>query len=311
MSAPMKILEDGNLLSRFPPALLSSSGASRYCRELAAAHYENFTVASWLLPRNLRRHFCHIYAYCRAADDLADAAASPEASLILLDAWQAELDACFAGQTRHPIFVALRETILEFGIPRGPLTDLLIAFRQDQEVTEYETFSQLLGYCRNSANPVGRLVLYLGRCHDEERGRLADSICTGLQLANFWQDVARDFAKGRVYLPREDRQRFGYSDAMLHAREFNDAFRDLLRFEVDRAERYLLAGAPLLQRVPRPLRIDVELFLRGGLAILAAIRRTRYNVWRARPVLSKWTKGRLMMDALLRRPLPRGKESSA
>lgn len=272
--------------------------ASAYCRRLARTHYENFTVASWLLPRELRPHFHHIYAYCRWADDLADETADAEQSLRLLAWWQEQLDACYQGEASHPVFVALLRTIDEFAIPKTPFADLLRAFRQDQQVHDYESFSQLLDYCRNSANPVGRLVLHLGRCQDDARGELSDSICTGLQLANFWQDVARDFAKGRVYLPREDRERFGYSEAALGARQFNASFAALLEFEVDRAESYLRAGLPLVDSAPRWLQLDVSLFIRGGLAILAAIRRERYNVWRRRPTLSGWRKARLVLSAL-------------
>ncbi len=281
----------------------SLSDASAYCRRLAAAHYENFTVASWLLPRRLRRHFCHVYAYCRWADDLADEAGSPEESFELLQWWESQLDACYAGEARHPVFVALGDTIRTFEIPKTPFADLLIAFRQDQTVREYETIEQLLGYCRYSANPVGRLVLYLGRCHEEENVRLSDAICTGLQLANFWQDVQRDLERGRVYLPRAEREAFGYSSAVLAQREFNRPFQELLRSLVDRAETCLRDGLPLVARVPRELRIDVSLFARGGLAILAAIRREEYNVWRRRPTLSRWTKARLMFDALIGAPV--------
>jgi squalene synthase HpnC len=292
-------------LARYGPAaeyaVPSVAEASEYCRELATRHYENFTVASWLLPRHLRRHFCHVYAYCRWADDLADESGTPEECLALLNGWEGELDACYTGQTRHPVFVALAETIREFQIPREPFADLLVAFRQDQAVREYDTFEQLLGYCRNSANPVGRLVLYLGRCHDAERAALSDSICTGLQLANFWQDVRRDHEMGRVYLPRADRNQFHYADKDLAQRRFNRAFEELLRFEVDRAEGYLREGVPLVDLVPRALRIDVQLFLRGGFAILAAIRRAEYNVWRRRPTLTRWTKARLVVDSLLGR----------
>ncbi len=291
-------------LARFgpdaPPSPAPSfAEASAYCRQLAQSHYENFTVASWLLPRSLRPHFHHIYAYCRWADDLADETCSSDESIRLLEWWEEQLDACYAGTTQHPVFVALAPTIQAFTIPKEPFVDLLNAFRQDQFVREYHTFSQLLDYCRNSANPVGRLVLHLGRCHDAERTALSDSICTGLQLANFWQDVSRDYDKGRIYLPREDRERFGYTGDAYRGRQFNQAFARLMEFEVCRAEKYLRDGLPLLELVPRWLRIDVSLFIRGGLAILAAIRDQRYNVWQQRPTLSKWRKAGLVLDAML------------
>ena len=207
-------------------------------RSSARSHYENFTVASWLLPAKLRPHFCNIYAYCRWSDDLADETSGGEASLQLLDWWESQLDDCYRGVATHPVFIALESTIREFEIPSQPFRDLLVAFRQDQNCNRYETFNDLLDYCRNSADPVGRLVLYLGRCHDQPLGELCDSICTGLQLANFWQDVARDFAIGRIYLPLESCRRAGYDEAMFERHEFNSQFRRLLADEVDRAESF-------------------------------------------------------------------------
>jgi squalene synthase HpnC len=280
---------------RRPP---SAEEARAYCRQLARNHYENFTVASWLLPHPLRQHFYNVYAYCRWADDLADEARDPDTAGKLLDWWRDELAACLAGTARHPVFVALAETIREFEIPPEPLQDLLVAFRQDQRQTRYETFDDVLAYCRNSANPVGRLVLYLCRCHNDENVRLSDSICTGLQLANFCQDVARDFDRGRIYLPRESCRRFGYTEAMFAARECNDAFRALMAHEVERADSFLVAGMPLVPRVPRALRADVALFIEGGRAILRAIRAANYDVWSRRPTLSRGTKLRLVAWAM-------------
>lgn len=271
--------------------------AQAYCRRLANSHYENFTVASWLLPAELRPHFCNVYAYCRWSDDLADETAGGAQSLELLDWWQSQLEDCYRGIVVHPVFVALAQTVREFAIPIEPLRDLLTAFRQDQMQKRYDTFDALLGYCRNSANPVGRLVLYLGRCHDEERGRLSDSICTGLQLANFWQDVARDYQLGRIYLPLESCRRFGYDEAMFARHEFNPLFRELLASEVDRAEQYLLAGKPLVAMMPAKLRIDIRLFIEGGLAILRAIRKIDFNVWQCRPTVSKTAKLGLLWRA--------------
>ena len=228
-------------LARYGPEAPQSKRPSRgrgrrYCRRLAKRHYENFTVANWLLPRGLRQHFCNVYAYCRWADDLADETGDPRRSLDLLDWWEGQLHKCYAGQSHHPVFVALADTIRKFEIPSEPFVDLLVAFRQDQRVTRYENFDQLLEYCRYSANPVGRLVLYLGQCHTPERVRLADSICTGLQLANFWQDVARDWDRGRIYLPQADCRRFGYDESDFARRQCNGAFRRLLAAQVDQAE---------------------------------------------------------------------------
>lgn len=268
--------------------------ARRYCRRLARRHYENFTVASLLLPRRLRRHFYHIYAYCRWADDLADETGDPGRSLSLLDWWEEQLRDCYRGRVSHPVFVALRQTIEEFGIPPDPFTDLLVAFRQDQKICRYETLDELLEYCRYSANPVGRLVLYLSRCHDNQRGALSDSISTGLQLANHWQDVARDWDRGRIYLPQVHCRRFGYGEAQFARREADGAFRRLLAAEVTEAEGWLRRGLPLVRLLPPELRLDVALFANGGLAVLDAIRRRDYDVWTARPVVSRRDKLRLL-----------------
>ncbi len=280
---------------------ISPAAAQRYCSRLARSHYENFTVASLLLPRRLLRHFHAVYAYCRWADDLADESGGGAYALDLLRWWRAELLRCYEGQPRHPVMIALQPTLRRFGIPDKPFLDLLFAFEQDQLVKRYRTYEQLLAYCRCSANPVGRLVLYLCESFDEERARLSDRICTALQLANFWQDVARDFDIGRVYLPEEDRVRFGYADADLECRRFTPAFAQLLRFEVERTRDLFYRGFPLIERMPAELQPDIELFLHGGLAILRKIERAGYNVWARRPALAKWEKGALLAGALWRR----------
>src|SRR5690606_32675874 len=223
-------------------APLSLAEAQAYCRRLARTHYENFPVASLLLPRSLRQHFANVYAYCRWADDLGDETGDADRSLALLDWWREQLQRCYAGEADHPVFVALRQTIDKFAIPEQPLEDLISAFEQDQHVHRYETFEQLHDYCRRSADPVGRIVLHLCRNVSEQTITWSDSICTGLQLANFWQDVARDFDIGRVYLPREERQRFEYSDDDLEHRRTTPQFRALMQFEVHRAREFLLAG---------------------------------------------------------------------
>lgn len=276
------------------PKRLSPSQSRRYCRRLASRHYENFTVASWLLPRNLRQHFCNLYAYCRWADDLADETASPQESLSLLRWWEQQVADCYRGQVVHPVFVALAETIREFRIPSNPFVDLLVAFRQDQRVRRYETFGELLNYCRYSANPVGHLVLHLGQCFDPERAQLSDAICTGLQLANFCQDVARDWERGRIYLPLSECRRFQYDESCFRTRACNDAFRRLLSAMVDEAEGWLRRGLPLVRMVPEPLQLSVALFAHGGLTILDAIRRQNFDVWSRRPTVSKWEKLRLL-----------------
>jgi squalene synthase HpnC len=289
-------------LERFGPERarppISVGAAQMYCSHLARTHYENFTVASLLLPRRLLRHFHTVYAYCRWADDLADEAGGGGRALALLRWWREELLRCYGGEPRHPVMVALRDTVRRFGIPARPFLDLLLAFEQDQVVKRYRTYEQLLGYCRYSANPVGHLVLYLCEAYDPERAALADHVCTALQLANFWQDVARDLDIGRVYLPEEDRQRFGYTDAELEERRFTPAFAELLRFEVDRARDLFYRGFPLVERMPAAVRPDIELFIRCGLAILGQVERCGYNVWARRPQVSRWRKAALLGGAL-------------
>ena len=277
---------------------ISRARAQKYCSRFARSHYENFSVATLLLPRRLIPHFHNIYAYCRWADDLGDETGGGQFALDLLQWWREELLRCYDGKPRHPVMVALMHTVQRFAIPKTPFLDLLLAFEQDQTVKRYDTYDQLLGYCRYSANPVGRLVLYLCECFDERNAALSDSICTGLQLANFWQDVARDLDIGRVYLPAEDRRRFGYSNADLEARRFTPAFAELMRFEIERARRLFVEGLPLVQRVPAEVQADIELFARGGLGILRAIETIGYNVWQTRPVLRMWEKAALLGSVL-------------
>jgi squalene synthase HpnC len=294
----MELARHGPAIAADQPTLEESLA---YCRRLAREHYENFVVVSRLLPRPLRQHFANVYAYCRWADDLADEAESPEQSLALLDWWELQLDDCYASRATHPVFVALRQTIEEFSIPAEPLRDLLSAFRQDQHVTRYERFADLVDYCRRSANPVGRVVLFLGRVHDVERGSLADRICTGLQLANFWQDVAADWRRGRLYIPLEDCREFGVDETDLAAARPNPALQRLLAFEVDRAEGWLRAGLPLVRLLPGWLSGDIWLVTQGGLKILKKIRAADFDVWSRRPVVSRWDQATLVGGYLLRR----------
>lgn len=273
--------------------------AREYCRRLARSHYENFSVATWFLPRNLRQHFFNVYAYCRISDDLGDEVGDAAASLQLLDQWQSELDACYGGEPRHPVFVALAETVRKFEIPQHEFSDLLTAFRQDQTVTRYSTFNDLLGYCRYSANPVGHLVLYVCGYRDPERRQLSDFTCTALQLANFWQDVTADYAKGRIYLPLEDLQRFDVTEEEIRKQTNTAPFRDMMRFEVARAREWFTQGLPLARKVNRELATDIELFSRGGLEILNAIERQNYAVLGRRPAISKRRKLALVARAAL------------
>src|SRR5450759_2538570 len=277
----------------------SQAEAREYCRRLARSHYENFAVASWFLPARLRQHFFNVYAYCRISDDLGDEVGDPAASLQMLEQWETELSACYDGHPRHPVFVALAETVRKFEIPKHELADLLTAFRQDQSIVRYETFDDLLGYCKCSANPVGHLVLYLCGYRDSDRQQLSDCTCTALQLANFWQDVSADFAKGRIYLPLEDLRRFGVSEDAIRDRENRSAFRELIKFEVERAREWFRQGLPLIAKVDRALAIDLELFSRGGQEILNAIERQNYAVLGRRPAISKTRKLALVARAAL------------
>jgi squalene synthase HpnC len=281
-----------------PPTL---EEARAWCRRLAETHYENFHVASWFLPKRLRPHFHAIYAYCRVSDDLGDEVGNPEASLALLDLWGAELDACYQGVARHPVFVALAETIRACDIPKDPFADLLVAFRDDQSaqtITRFRTMDDVLAYCRYSANPVGRIVLYACGYRDDERFALSDQTCSALQLANFWQDVRVDYTKNRIYIPREDMDRFAVDESMIAEARFTPQFRELMRYEVNVAREMFRAGLPLIAMVDRELALDLDLFSRGGLEILRAIERQDYNVLRARPAISKPRKAALLLRAL-------------
>ncbi len=277
----------------------SEAEAQEYCRRLARSHYENFSVATWFLPKRLQQHFFNVYAYCRISDDLGDEVGDANASLKLLDQWETELDACYAGSPRHPVFVALAETVRVCQIPKHEFGDLLTAFRQDQTVTRYATFEDLLGYCKNSANPVGHLVLYVCGYRDAERQKLSDFTCTALQLANFWQDVSVDYAKGRVYLPLEDLRRFGVQESDIEAQRNTPQFIEMMKFEVERAREWFRQGLPLVNKVNRELAVDIELFSRGGEEILKAIARQGYAVLGRRPAISKLRKLALVARAAL------------
>ncbi len=289
---------------RIPEKAPSLDEALAYCRRLAESHYENFHVATWFLPKPLRPHFHAIYAYCRISDDLGDEVPDRSAALALLDLWGRELDACYEGHARHPVFVALAETIRACHIPKQPFADLLTAFRQDQTVTRYETMDDVLGYCRFSANPVGRLVLYACGEVSDQNFRLSDLTCTALQLANFWQDVRVDFSKGRVYLPQTDMRAHGVTDETIAKGTATPPFRALLRQEVDYARSLFLAGLPLIGRVRRDLAVDLDLFSRGGLEILRAVERRDYDVLSGRPAISKPTKLALVLRALAGKAIP-------
>jgi squalene synthase HpnC len=284
---------------RIPEVAPTLEEARAWCQHLAETHYENFHVATWFLPKALRPHFHAIYAYCRVSDDLGD-----EEALALLNLWNRELDACYAGRARHPVFVALAETIRECSIPKEPFADLLTAFRQDQVFVRYPTMRDVLAYCRYSANPVGRLVLYACGEADEERFKLSDATCSALQLANFWQDVGEDYARGRVYLPQEDMAFFRVSDQTIAEGVATPEFRGLLRYEVECARSLFEQGLPLIGMVNRDLAIDLDLFSRGGLEILRAIEDRDFDVLSARPAISKTNKAKLALRAVSAKLLP-------
>jgi squalene synthase HpnC len=276
---------EASVASTIPPPTDSASLEAAYllCSRLARSHYENFTIASWLMPAAMRKHMYAIYAYARIADDFADEDHDPRK----LDEWERQLDLAYAGSPRHPVFVALADTVHRFDIPREPFADLLVAFRSDLHFDGFEAIEDLLGYSRYSANPVGRLVLYLFGYRDPERQRLSDLICSGLQLANFWQDVALDLQKGRIYLPRRDMAQFGVRAEDLAAGAVDGKFIALLRHEVAGARAMLVAGGELSRLIDRRLRRDILMFAGGGLAILRAIEGVGFDVFHRRPKLSK------------------------
>jgi squalene synthase HpnC len=283
--------------------LFSTAEAEAYTRWLATHHYENFQVVSFLLPKRLHQDFYNVYAYCRWADDLGDEMGSPAESLRLLAWWRRQLEAMYAGEASHPVFVALRGTVARHAIPQAPFADLIRAFEQDQTVTRYPSWEDVYAYCRYSANPVGRLVLYLCGYSDPERQRLSDATCTALQLANFWQDVAVDLEKDRVYIPLEVLARHGYPLQDLYARRMTPAFREVMREIVARARELFVAGLPLPSMVDRRLALDLDLFSRGGLRVLDKIAEQDYDVLSRRPAISKAERVRLLLGAVLRTAL--------
>jgi squalene synthase HpnC len=291
----MTIAEIGN-----PTSPIGVDQAFAYCASVTDAHYENFPVASLFLPADKRPYIQAIYAFSRAADDIADEPGlTPDERLAELDRWNDMLTQCYQGEATHPVFIALRETIARQNIPIEPLRDLIAAFRRDVTQSRYETYEDLLSYCRCSANPVGRLVLMIFNQRDEQLCRLSDSICTALQLTNFWQDVYVDLQKDRLYLPREDLVRFGYSEAKWKDLIVDDTFRNLMRFQVERTRELFYEGAELPLRVEKDLQIELRLVWFGGMTILDMLRRRSYDVFRTRPSLSNFDKAWIFLRAFL------------
>lgn len=274
--------------------------AQHYTRELAHSHYENFSVVSFLLPQHLRQDFCNVYAFCRTADDLGDEVPDPALATQLLADFKAQLSACYDDKATTAVFVALRGTIDRHDIPAQPFFDLIDAFEQDQRINRYDTFEQLVDYCRRSADPVGRLVLYMCGYRDEPRQLLSDKTCTALQLANFWQDVRRDIVeRNRIYIPRDSMTRFNVSEDQITSFRFDDHFRQLMQFEVDRTQAMFDQGRQLLPMLAPVYRRQIGLFGAGGEAILHAIRRQNFDTLSRRPRLSTIQKGRLIARALI------------
>ncbi|MBC7833792.1 MAG: squalene synthase HpnC [Phycisphaerales bacterium] len=303
------------LLERFGPSQsesISPEGALRYCRALARSHYENFSVLTGLVPQRLRDDFAAVYAFCRWSDDLGDELGGSDEARTraseLLAWWRGQLDACARGESRHPVYVALQSTIRRHGLPLKPFADLIAAFVQDQEVTRYQTFEQLIEYCARSADPVGRIVLHLGGYPDEsanaDRYRMSDATCTALQLTNFWQDVRRDlFERGRVYIPEA---LTGLSPESL--RDFADrgsessvrlGFIRSLRPLVARTWELFEIGRPLPRTLTRDIAPVVWLFGAGGRSVLEAVERCGCTTLWHRPRLKAMTKAGLLFRARL------------
>ena len=267
--------------------------------QLAHGHYENFSVVSALLPKRLRQDFCNVYAFCRIADDLGDEVGDRDTSLALLDRFRVETERMYAGRPTSIVFAALAQTVEKYAIPAKPFLDLIDAFEQDQRVDRYDTIEAVRDYCRRSADPVGRLVLYVGGYGDERRQSLSDHTCTALQLANFWQDVRRDMTdRDRVYLPRATMDRFGVTEQQLRDGRVSDGYRAAIRFECERTSALLDQGEALLPLLGEAVRPQVALFGAGGRAILSAIRRQGYDTLTRRPTVSKWSKGQLVLRAV-------------
>ena len=304
----------GGGASMTPPTL---EAAQEYCARLSRRHYENFNVGGRITPKDKRPHIYAIYAWCRTVDDLGDETFSDEPAgratksgrlrsdiarhrLARLDWWESELESAYNGQPTHPVAVALQHTVARFGIPAEPFRRLIEANRIDQGAGRFADMDEVLHYCRHSANPVGHLYLYLFGYADAERQRLADYTCTALQLANFWQDVARDYCdRGRIYLPQDDMARYGVSEDDIANGVCSDGFRRLLRRECDFAMDLFRQGAPLVGTLERGARLPVALFTRGGAAVLEAIRKQDYDVLAHRPRLSGRRKGWLLASAWL------------
>jgi squalene synthase HpnC len=284
-----------------PAVRPSLAEAQAWCKILATTHYENFHVATFFLPEALRPHFYSVYAFCRTSDDLGDEVADTTVALRLLKEWREMLEQCYtqASLSRHPVFVALAPTIAERNLPIEPFEDLISAFEYDQTYTHHESLETLERYSKFSANPVGRLVLLVSGYSAEELMLLSDEICTGLQLANFYQDVVEDSERGRRYLPADAMARFGVTNEQILERRFDANYRSMMEFLVADARARLNRGSRITELVERDLASTLRLFVQGGLAILDAIEAQDYDTLKSRPVVSKAAKLRLLGGAMV------------
>ncbi len=281
-----------------PPSACDLQFALNHCRRIARSHYENFTVVSLFLPRTLRQDFYNFYAYCRWSDDIADEV-EEHRRLPLLHWWHQQLCLCYSGRPAHPVMLALQQTIQRHQIPIETLEDLLSAFRQDQSTLRYRNDTELLDYCRRSANPVGRVILKFAKADNNSNVELSDWICTGLQLANFCQDMARDAANNRIYAPRDLWTKHGVCESIILEAKPTPQLQAMLKDWVEISREYFDKGRFLVERVPKWLAVDVDLFIRGGQAILDSIDAQNYDVWTSRPTLSKLEKMRLLFQSLV------------
>ena len=279
----------------------------KYCEDLTKKHYENFPVASFLIPKDKRKYIYAVYAFARAADDFADEPGiegGREKRLALIDEWNAKLNDCYSGKAYDPIFIALGETVKDCKIPKELLENLLNAFRQDIVKSRYKNFNEVLGYCKNSANPVGRLVLTVFDIQGDELFNNSDKICTALQLANFWQDVKVDLLKDRIYIPEDDMVKFGVSEVDLVNKNDSSAFRNLINFQVERTEKLFEEGKELFELLKnesksKRLILELKLTWLGGKEILNKIKAIDYDVLKTRPKLNLFDKLKLIMKTII------------
>lgn len=308
----MKTALQGKTTGHFSTASLERAGdrpwslesSYAFCERLARSHYENFPVASFLVPKGLRKHFYAVYAFARTADDMADeeagGAITADRRLAMLSGWREMLIQSFNAPATHPVFIALGKTASEFNLPVELFEDLLSAFAQDVTTSRYESFADLLDYCRRSANPVGRLILLLFGHRDPRLHEWSDHICTALQLANHWQDVSVDLAKGRIYIPAEDMARFEVSEPDLATRPATDEFRQLMRFEVARARELFTLGRPLCSAVSGRLALELRVIWLAGMKVLRKIEEGGFDVLSSRPAISRFERLRMIWPAVVK-----------